>query len=205
MRISVSGATVRFGSRSVLDALDLFVGATELVAIMGPSGSGKSTLLAVIAGQQALHQGVAIAGGGRRDIDWLVQSTPLLTRRTAVANVALGPISAGRSHTDARRQAGDVLAILGLADLAHQRVSRLSGGERQRVAVARALARGCGVVLADEPTASLDSDSRRLVCEALVKVARGGASVIVATHDPVVASFADRVLVLRDGQLSSQS
>lgn len=189
----------------MLHSLDLSVDVTELVAIMGPSGSGKSTLLAVIAGQQELQQGSADATAGSEDIDWLVQSTPLLTRRTAVANVALGPISKGKNHSDARRQALDVLALLGLAGLANQKVARLSGGERQRVAVARALARGSGIVLADEPTASLDSDSRRLVCEALVKLARGGASVIVATHDPVVASFADRVLVLSDGQLSSRS
>lgn len=202
MRVALTGVSVVFGGRTVLESLNLAVDQGEVVAIMGPSGSGKSTLLSVVAGRQPLHAGAVESSVGRRDIDWLVQSTPLLTRRTAVANAALGALAVGDSVGASRARARDALGQVGLATLTDQKVARLSGGERQRVAIARAMVRESPVVLADEPTASLDGHSRRLVCEALLTLARQGAAVIIATHDPVVASFAHRTMSLETGKLN---
>ncbi|MDR0591806.1 MAG: ATP-binding cassette domain-containing protein [Bifidobacteriaceae bacterium] len=203
MRVEVEGVRVAFGSRTVLDGVSATFTSPGIVVIAGPSGSGKTTLLGVIAGVVRTAPGtVSVDGnpGHARGWEWIVQSSPLLNRRTAFDNVALGPKARGLTETapDAARAA---MADLGLDTLAGQPVYKLSGGERQRVAVARALASGAGLILADEPTASLDPRSRDLVCQGLEQAAGRGALVLAATHDPYVAARGAVSYRLEDGRL----
>jgi ABC-type lipoprotein export system ATPase subunit len=196
---------VAFGGRRVLSGLDAAFEAPGLVSIMGPSGSGKTTLLGVIAGSVRVAPGTVTMDrrpGPPEDREWIVQSTPLLGRRTVLENVALGPRSRGVAREAAHRIAAESIVDLGIGGLAHQRVYKVSGGERQRVAVARSLAGGPRLILADEPTASLDPHSRELVCRALRNAARTGALVLVATHDPYVQVQAQIAYRLEDGRLS---
>lgn len=198
-----SGLRVAFGARRVLDGVDLHVPAACSVAVVGPSGSGKTTLLAVIAGLVVPQAGtVTRAGAPVRpdDVGWVMQTTPLLGARSATANVALAALSRGASRAASDAVALALLDELGLADRASVPVRRLSGGERQRVAVARALAQEAPLVIADEPTASLDADSRDRVVDALLAVERAGRLVLVATHDGAVAARCSRVVTLVDGR-----
>jgi ABC-type lipoprotein export system ATPase subunit len=168
-----------------------------MIALMGPSGCGKTTLLATATKLQLPTSGhVRQVWEGPARTEWVVQSSPLLTRRTALANVMLGPLSVGAKRVDAAHRAWEALRALGVDGVATHKVFRLSGGEQQRVAVARAVASASEFVVADEPTASLDAASRASVCASLVEAARRGALVLVATHDPEVAACADRVVML---------
>lgn len=181
-------------------------------AIMGPSGSGKSTLLQCLAGlDQVTSGGVEVDGAClselddrgmtalRRDrIGFIFQSFNLLPTLTAAENIRLPAEIAGR-RVD-RAKFDDVVDRLGLRDRLGHRPSELSGGQQQRVAVARALVGRPAVVFADEPTGNLDSNSRNDLLEFLrVSVREFGQTVVMVTHDPYAASFADRVVFLRDG------
>lgn len=200
---SLSAVTVRLGNRVVLNEVSFRARPGAVTAITGPSGSGKTTLLHVLGGLLRPTAGVAavdLAASGR--IAWIVQNSPLLPRRTCQENVALGAVATGKEWDESQRVAAAMLGELGLEHTASTLGFRLSGGEKQRMAVARAMAADASVVLADEPTASLDSDSRNLVCLALQRAARRGSSVIVTTHDDFVAGTASQVLDLRGGQLT---
>ena len=200
MRIVASDLTVSYGNRAIFTELNFTVEARSMVALMGPSGVGKSSLLAAIAGRLTPSSGeVRIEDGDDPVVDWLVQSTPLLTRRSALDNAVLGALAAGVPYSEAEERARSALERLALSHRQDARVSTLSGGERQRVAIARTLAADTSLILADEPTASLDASARRAVCEALVKVKERGGTVIVATHDPIVADFCDDVIRLDAG------
>jgi ABC-type lipoprotein export system ATPase subunit len=202
MRVTVSDLEVRWGARVVLAGVSASFEAPGRVSIMGPSGAGKSTLLAVIAGQVAPTSGsIGIESEGDGRAEWIVQSSPLLAARTALANVALGPLSRGMAPGRAGARSRRVMADLGLGHLVDMPVHTLSGGERQRVAVSRAVASGAGLVLADEPTASLDHAAKRSVIEALARVSGHGTLLIVATHDPEVSAACDRVFRLVEGRL----
>jgi ABC-type lipoprotein export system ATPase subunit len=205
MRLTVQNASVAFGTRRVLENLELTIQSPMSVAVMGPSGSGKSTLLAVIAGMTQLDSGTAEfdASDEDRRSEWIVQNSPLLARRTALANVELGPLSAGKTADEAEALGRHWMSRLGIEELADERVFHLSGGERQRVAVARAISTGATVILADEPTASLDATAREKVCDALLEASAQGALVIVATHDAYVAGRCDRTFNLVDGRLAA--
>lgn len=203
MRVTLEHVNVAFGERTVLDGVSAELESPGVITLVGPSGSGKSTLLGVIAEQVLPSRGhvkISYADGPGRT-DWLVQSTPLLMRRTAIANTMLGPLSTGKRTHEARTQALGALSSLRIEHLANQLAHRLSGGERQRVAVARALATGPSLVLADEPTASLDAHSRQDVCDALIQLGEAGSLVIIATHDPYVASIGKQQLHLDAGRL----
>jgi ABC-type lipoprotein export system ATPase subunit len=203
--IEVVDCTVAFGARRVLDGLNAAFKGPGVAAVMGPSGSGKTTLLGVIAGAvRATSGGVFVDGSPGHAVgwEWIVQSAALLNRRTALDNVVLGPAARGLPQPVAAQGAEAALVTLGIDRLADQRVYKLSGGERQRVAVARALAAGTDLILADEPTASLDPESRELVCRGLVWAAAQGSLVVVATHDPYVAQAASVAYRLEGGQLS---
>ncbi|KQQ10449.1 hypothetical protein ASF46_05190 [Rathayibacter sp. Leaf296] len=200
MLVTLVDVGVVLGGRTILRDVSLAIDAGQTVALVGPSGAGKSTLLGVVAGDLRPSSG-AVRTVPRADSAWIVQSTPVLTRRTALDNVALGALSAGAPRRAAEADALGAMAALGVEALADQTVHRLSGGERQRVAVARAMAAGSTLILADEPTAALDAVSRSLVVVALSMAARSGAAVVVATHDLVVADSCDRVVRIDSGLL----
>jgi ABC-type lipoprotein export system ATPase subunit len=198
--IELRAVSVSFGSRAVLDGADLAVDRGEVVALMGPSGAGKSTLLSLASGDLLPDAGT-VSTVSRQDIAWILQSTPVFTHRTALDNVSVGALSRGCSRADAERIAMDVMGRLRVEHLASQKLYNLSGGERQRIAVARAICAQSSLVLADEPTASLDASSRELVVDSLLRAAEWGASVLIATHDPVVADRCHRTHSLDSGRL----
>lgn len=206
MRLSLEGTSVAFGSTQVLCDLALRVDPGEAVAIMGPSGSGKTTLLSVVAGMRAPDSGTRRlegdeGSGATPTIAWVFQTSPVLMRRTALDNVALGARIGGARRALAEERAGEALDRLGIGHRADQPLYRLSGGERQRVVIARALAGRADLLIADEPTASLDPATKDDVTGALLAVADAGGTVLVATHDSAVAERCHRILELRDGAL----
>ncbi|MEU1590581.1 ABC transporter ATP-binding protein [Micromonospora sp. NPDC005710] len=182
-------------------------------AIMGPSGSGKSTLLQLAAGLDRPTGGRVLVGDTQLDkldetaltrfrrtsMAFVFQSYNLLDALTAFENVALPARLAGRRVDPAAVQTA--LAHVGLAEHARRRPSELSGGQQQRVAIARALHGRPDVLFADEPTGALDRGTGRDVLELLRSLADGGQSVVMVTHDPLAASYADAVLFLADGQI----
>lgn len=215
--LRLRGVHKRFGLDTALDGVDLDVRAGEVLAIMGPSGSGKSTLLHVLAGVYAPDEGSAhyldtlVSELGEADrarlrleeFGFVFQFGQLLPDLTALDNVALPLLIAGRPRRQAVRQAKSWLVQLGLADHAGKRPGELSGGQAQRVAIARALVTAPRIVFADEPTGSLDSLSAEQVMATLLELAKGtGATVVIVTHDPRVAAYADREVVVRDGRIS---
>jgi putative ABC transport system ATP-binding protein len=214
-RVYGSGASEVHALRDV----DLSIAAGELVAVMGPSGSGKSTLL-TIAGSledpsdgEVLVRGVPLAGMShndrarlrRRAIGYVFQDYNLLVGLTAVENVAL-PLELDGLGVRAAREVGlAALADLGLADQAGRYPDDLSGGERQRVAIARAVVGDRRLILADEPTGALDSVNGEAVMRLLRTACKRGVAGLVVTHDAQLASWADRIVFLRDGRVVDQT
>ncbi len=199
MQLTGENLSMRFADRLLFAELSFAWAAPALVTIVGPSGSGKSTLLSIMAGSIRPSQGSC--GTGRSDepiprAGWIIQNSPLLTSRTAWDNVALGRLMTGASLRDARLHALTWMTRLSIDHLRDIPARRLSGGERQRVAVARALASGSRLVLADEPTSSLDSQAKRVVADALKEYAFAGNLVIMATHDPDVATYGTEKLTI---------
>jgi ABC-type lipoprotein export system ATPase subunit len=193
--VVLTDITVAFGDRVVLDALSCSFADASVSAVLGPSGAGKSTLLAVVAGSQRVVGGTVVGTTGRR-IAHIPQNPMVLPARTALDNIALGGLAIGWSAARSRSRAADLMERFGMSSLAGQRTYHLSGGERQRVTIMRALANQASIVLADEPTASLDAENRRTVVDALKTAAGSGTTVIVSTHDPYVAERADTILRL---------
>ena len=210
MTLVATDVGVAFGSRTVLAGVSLAIAAGELVVLQGPSGSGKSCLLAILAGLQAPDVGTVTLEGlpvgtdlQRRRTGLMLQGLGLLPLLTASENVEI-PLQIGEevlSPRAVRQRSALTLARVGLADRGDRLVEELSGGQRQRVALARAIVHGPLLVLADEPTSALDGVLRESVVSALRDEATRGAAVLVATHDPAVTSWADRVLSLHDGIL----
>ncbi|MFD2081452.1 putative ABC transport system ATP-binding protein [Actinopolymorpha cephalotaxi] len=201
------------GLVTALSGVDLEVAQGETVAVMGPSGCGKSTLLQLMGGLQRPSGGeVWVAGRPltgmserklarlRRDaIGFVFQSFHLMDELTAVENVELPALLAGRSSARARSRAQALLEQVGLAEQAGRLPADLSGGERQRVAVARALSNEPLAVLADEPTGNLDSASTADVLRLLDALRSDGQTQVIVTHDARVAAAADRLISMRDG------
>ncbi len=189
----------------------------EYVAIMGPSGSGKSTLLNVIgcldspsAGEYWLNgqevsrmRDVALARIRNREIGFVFQTFNLLPRATALHNVELPLVYGGLTARTRRARAAEALARVGLADRMHHRPNELSGGQRQRVAIARALVGRPSILLADEPTGNLDSVTSQDIMRALGQLHATGQTIVLVTHETDIASHAQRVVTLRDGQIAS--
>lgn len=185
------------------------------VALMGPSGSGKSTLLNLLGCLDSPTRGrywldgedvagldeAALAQIRLHRIGFIFQSFHLVPRLSAVQNVELPMIFAGLDPAERRERAEASLSAVGLSDRLRHRPNELSGGQKQRVAIARATVMDPGLLLADEPTGNLDSRSGRQVLDLLAELNAGGHTVVVVTHDPAVARRADRVLVLRDGEV----
>lgn len=212
--VTKSRGTGRHRVRAITD-VDLEVDCGELVLVQGPSGSGKTTLLAVAGGLLSADQGnVRLAGVNigkqtpaearrvrARLVGFVFQRANLLPQITVAENVIVQADLAGLDRRDARKEAWALLSDLGIAHLAKRRPAELSGGEEQRAAVARALVHGPAVVLADEPTASLDSASGRAVAEQLQRLAaERDTAVVAATHDPRLARYGSRIVFLEDGQ-----
>ena len=201
-----------------LRGVDLDVARGEFVAVMGPSGCGKSTLLNLVAGLDVPDEGeITIAGEliTGRDGDWLArmrrrhigivfQFFNLLDGMTAMENVVLpAVVGGGISRRAAEGRARDLLDLLGLADRAGEVPAVLSGGQRQRLAIARALANEPTLLLADEPTGSLDSEGGHEVLELLRRLHLDGQTIIMVTHSDEVAAGSDRIVHLRDGRIDS--
>ena len=205
----------RGGSTEVraLDEVELAVEAGELVAIMGPSGSGKSTMMNILGcldtptSGRYLLDGADVSGLGddeladirNRKIGFVFQSYNLIARTTALANVEL-PLLYARDRTRAAR-ARAALEEVGLSDRAGHVPSELSGGQQQRVAIARALVTEPAILLADEPTGNLDSTASAEIAQLLVRLSEAGRTVVLITHEAEIASFAQRVIRLRDGHV----
>jgi putative ABC transport system ATP-binding protein len=205
--------------RQVLSDLDIVLGAGEIVLLSGPSGSGKTTLLTLIGGLRSIQQGQCMVLGQqlgnasekervdlRRRVGFVFQDHRLLGFLTAQQNVAMalegGTIGRDR---DRMERASAMLDEVGLGSHATKMPAQLSGGQRQRVALARALVRDPGLVLADEPTASLDRQSGAEVMNLLSGLARErGASVLVVTHDTRIMGVADRIVTMEDGIIISR-
>jgi putative ABC transport system ATP-binding protein len=202
-----------------LSEVDLAVVRGELVAIMGPSGSGKSTLLTIAGTLEDPTKGEVLVGGvevasmsrnerarmRRRSIGYVFQDFNLLAGLSAAENVALPLELDGVGAKAARAIALDILKELGLADRAGHWPDDLSGGERQRVAIARALVGDRQLLFADEPTGALDSVSGEAVMRLLRAACHRGVAGVVVTHDAQLASWADRVVFLRDGRVIDQT
>lgn len=197
----------------------LTVAPGEVVLLDGPSGSGKTTLLAIAAGLLHADQGDVVLAGMHLDgapqavvrrhrskaVGFIFQRASLMPGLTARENVLLMAALAGRPRPEAEWEVDRLLEEVGLAHRAAHRPAEMSGGEEQRVAVARALVHRPVLVLADEPTASLDSASGRLVAEQLRTLAAArGAAVVIATHDPRLAPVATRRVHMADGRLAEQ-
>jgi ABC-type lipoprotein export system ATPase subunit len=196
-----------------VDQVSLDVGPGETVAVMGPSGCGKSTLLHLLGGLDRPTGGeIWLAGRDlgrlrerglarlRRDaIGFVFQAFHLMDELTAVENVELPALLAGRSPRAARRRAGELLEQVGLADRARFLPAALSGGQRQRVAIARALVSDPLVVLADEPTGNLDSEATVDVLRLFERLHVAGHTLVIVTHDSRIAATADRLIGMRDG------
>ncbi len=202
-----------------LRGVDLAVQQGEFVAVMGPSGSGKSTLLHLMGGLDTPSDGDVMLGGKRlahlsddeitivrrRQVGFVFQFFNLLPTLTAAENVALPLLIDGKSMQDHQERIDELLELVSLTDRKHHKPDQLSGGQQQRVAIARAFVNNPKIVLADEPTGNLDSKSGANVLELLRKACKElNAAVVMVTHDPRAASFADRVIFLRDGQIVRQ-
>ena len=207
-----------FNTGRRVDALidvDLAILKGELVVLLGRSGAGKSTLLSLIGGLDRPDSGDIHVGGldvgslrgadlerlRQRTIGWAFQTAGLLPLLTALENVWLPLTLLGRSEKDGVEEATELLRAVGLESRAHHRAYELSGGEQHRVALARALAKSPLLLLADEPTAQLDSETAREITVLIRKAADSGTGVLFATHDRAVTEFADRVVRIEDGRV----
>jgi putative ABC transport system ATP-binding protein len=200
-----------------LRGVDLAIRRNEYVAIMGPSGSGKSTLMNTIGCLDTPNAGEYWLGGTlvskmsdnelahirNKEIGFVFQTFNLLPRATALQNVELPLVYAGIKAKDRKRMASEALAKVNLENRMHHKPNELSGGQRQRVAIARALVNEPSILLADEPTGNLDSFTSTEIMKVFENLANTGQTVIMVTHEPDIAAHARRVVVLRDGVISS--
>ena len=216
--IEARNVVFSFGKTPALRGASIAVDSGEILAIMGPSGSGKSTLLHCLAGILVPDSGEILFGGARVDsltetersglrrdrFGFVFQFGQLVPELTAAENVALPLLLSGIRRAEALRKAYGWFERLGLDGLEQRRSGELSGGEAQRVALARGLVAGPEILFADEPTGSLDSLTGEQVMDLLVAAAREqGTTVILVTHEPRVAAYADREVFVRDGRVNA--
>jgi len=200
--------------------INLIIEKGDMVAIMGPSGCGKTTLLNCLSGLDdptsgvVKIEGIPLAQMNDNELSeyratrmgFVFQSFNLLPVLTAVENVELPLLIAGISETEARLQALEMLANVGLSEWAHHKPSELSGGQQQQVAIARALINRPAIIWADEPTGNLDSTSADQITKLLKRLnATNRQTFVIVTHDPVVAKTADRLISMKDGAILSES
>lgn len=218
--IDIKGITKSFGNLQVLKGIDLHIDKGEIVSIVGPSGAGKTTLLQIIGTLDKPDKGSVmidntdvsqlsekrLADFRNQHIGFVFQFHQLLPEFTALENIMIPAFIAGKSRHETRERAEELLAFMDLADRAGHKPNELSGGEKQRIAVARALVNNPTVILADEPSGSLDSknktDLHRLFFDLRDKF---GQTFVIVTHDESLASITDRTIHMKDGQLTGTS
>lgn len=203
-----------FGQLQVLKGIDFNAGKSEVISIMGASGAGKSTLLQILGtlsrpdsgsleidGTDVLRLGRdRLAEFRNRKIGFVFQFHYLLPEFTAVENVMIPALIAGRSGKEARKAATDLLEELGLGERLSHKPSEMSGGEQQRVAIARALVNNPSVLFADEPSGNLDSKTKAEIHRLFLSLReRHGQTIVIVTHDPELAAMCDRSLFMQDG------
>ena len=214
--IDIKNITKSFGQLQVLKGIDLHIDKGEIVSIVGPSGAGKTTLLQIIGTLDHPDSGTVSIDGTNvhalstdklsdyrnRHIGFVFQFHQLLPEFTAIENVMIPAFIAGKSTSAAKARATELLEFMGLADRAHHKPHQLSGGEKQRVAVARALVNEPSVILADEPSGSLDSKNKAELHQLFFDLRdKYGMTFIIVTHDEGLAAITDRTIHLKDGQI----
>lgn len=216
--IDIKGITKSFGSLQVLKGIDLHIDRGEVVSIVGPSGAGKTTLLQIIGTLDKPDSGQIIINGTdvsslsrkklsefrNQHIGFVFQFHQLLPEFTALENIMIPAFIAGKSRSEAKKKAEELLDFMGLSDRAGHKPSELSGGEKQRVAVARALINNPAVILADEPSGSLDSKNKEELHQLFFNLRdKFGQTFVIVTHDEHLARITDRTIAMRDGMLET--
>ena len=218
--IDVKNIRKSFGSLEVLKGIDLHINKGEVVSIVGPSGAGKTTLLQIMGTLDSPDSGEIVVDGvdvrslstkklsdfRNRHIGFVFQFHQLLPEFTAIENVMIPAFISGKSTSEARKRAEELLDFMGLADRAEHKPNQLSGGEKQRVAVARALVNHPAVVFADEPSGSLDTHNKEELHRLFFDLRdRMGQTFVIVTHDDHLASITDRTIHLCDGKVVEES
>ncbi len=214
--IDAKGITKSFGSLQVLKGIDLHIDKGEVVSIVGPSGAGKTTLLQIIGTLDRPDSGSvcvdsidtttlsqrALSDFRNRHLGFVFQFHQLLPEFTAIENIMIPAFIGGESRAKAEARAKELLQFMGLADRASHKPAELSGGEKQRIAVARALVNNPAVVLADEPSGSLDTHNKQELHQLVFDLRqRSGQTFVIVTHDEQLATLTDRTIHMRDGLL----
>lgn len=214
--IKTKGITKSFGSLQVLKGIDLNINKGEIVSIVGPSGAGKTTLLQIIGTLDRPDSGTVYVNSvdvttlsqkklsdfRNQHIGFVFQFHQLLPEFTAIENIMIPAYIAGRSNKEARQRAAELLEFMGLSERANHKPNELSGGEKQRVAVARALVNNPAVILADEPSGSLDTKNKQELHQLFFDLRdKFGQTFVIVTHDEQLANITDRTIHMRDGML----
>ena len=214
--IEIKNIKKSFGELQVLKGIDLSIGKGEIVSIVGPSGAGKTTLLQIIGTLDKPDEGNVMIDGvdvshmnkkklsdfRNKHIGFVFQFHQLLPEFTALENIMIPAFIAGASHSEAKKRAEELLAFMGLQERAGHKPNELSGGEKQRVAVARALVNNPNVILADEPSGSLDSKNKAELHQLFFDLRdKFGQTFVIVTHDETLAAITDRAIHLRDGEV----
>ena len=217
--ITTKNITKSFGSLQVLKGIDLEIAKGEIVSIVGPSGAGKTTLLQIIGTLDRPDGGTLAVNGTdvttlsrkqlsdfrNQHIGFVFQFHQLLPEFTALENIMIPAFIAGKSHKEAKTRAEELLRFMNLSDRATHKPAELSGGEKQRVAVARALVNHPAVILADEPSGSLDSQNKQELHQLFFDLRQEfGQTFVIVTHDEELARLTDRTIHLRDGVIEGK-